>query len=79
MRNEECGDYIGGLPLTSTADEAMQNARSVASLLIKSLFGSVSIATTYWTLWTGSISETYLFSGTQIAGTRKKNSLTSVS
>ena len=79
MRNEECGDYIGGLPVTSTADEAMQNVRGVASPLIKSLFGSASISTTYWTLCTGSISGTYLFSGTQIAGTRKKNSLTSVS
>ena len=41
---------------TLTAEDAMQNARGVASLLTKSLFGSASIATTYWTLWTGSIS-----------------------
>ena len=33
MRHEECGDYIGGLPVTSTADDAMQNARGVASFL----------------------------------------------
>ena len=79
MRNEECGDYIGGLSVTSTADDAMQNARDVASLPTQSLFGSSATATTYWTPWTASIFGIKLFSGTQIAGTRKKDSLTSVS
>ena len=70
-------DYIGGLSVTSTADDATQNARDVASLPTQSLFGSS--ATTYWTPWTASIFGIKLFSGTQIAGTRKKDSLTSVS
>ena len=71
--------YRRTLSVTSTADGAMQNVRGVASLLTRSLFGSASIATTYWTLWIVTISGIQLFSGTQIAGTRKKDSLTSVS
>ena len=50
-----------------------------ASLPTQSLFGSSSTATTYWTPWTASVFGIKLFSGTQIAGTRKKDSLTSVS
>ena len=55
MRHEECGDYNGGLPVTSTADGAMQNERDVDLLPTKSLFASGSTATTYWTLWTVTI------------------------
>ena len=79
MSYEECGDYIGGLSVTSTADDAMQNARDVASLPTHSLFGSSSTATTYWTPWTASIFGIKLSSGAQIADTRKKDFLTSVS
>ena len=79
MRNEECGNCIGGLPGTSTAGDAMLYARGVASLLTRSLFGSASIATTYWTLWTGSISGISLFSEIQTAETSKRVSVTSVS
>ena len=77
MRIEECGNCIAGSPGTSTAS-AVQIARDVLSLPTKSLFESGSTAITYWTLWTDTILGTWLFSGTQIAGTRKKDSVTSV-
>ena len=77
MRREECGNCIAESPETSTADGAMLNARDAASLPTKSPFGSVSNATTYWTLWTGSISGISLFSEIQTAGTSKRVSVTS--
>ena len=77
MRNEECGNCIGGLLGTSTAEDAMLNARGVASLLIRRPFGNVSIVIIYWTLWTGSISGISLFSEIQTAGTSKRVSVTS--
>ena len=43
MRKDECGDYIGGLPVTSTADDAMQIARGIASFLTQSPFRNGSI------------------------------------
>ena len=43
LRNEECGDYIGGLSVTSTADDAMQIARGIASFLNQSPFRTGSI------------------------------------
>jgi hypothetical protein len=79
MRNEECGNCIGGSPKTSTAGDAMQNARDVLSLLTKSRFASGSTATTYWTLWTDTISGILLFSEIQTAGTSKRVSVTSAS
>ena len=77
MRSEECGNCTGGLSVTSTADGAMQNVRDVDLLPTKSLFASGSTATTYWTLWTGSISGILLFSEIQTAGTSKRVSVTS--
>ena len=55
----------------------MQNTRDVASLLNRRPFGNVSIAITYRTLWTGSISGILLFSEIQTAGTSKMGSVTS--
>ena len=79
MRSKECGNCIAESPKTSTADDAMLNARDVASLLTRRPFGNVSIATTYWTLWTDTISGILLFSEIQTAGTSKRVSVTSVS
>ena len=47
--------YRRTLSVTSTADGAMQNVRDVDLLPTKSLFASGSTATTYWTLWTVTI------------------------
>ena len=79
MRNEECGNCIAESPETSTAEDAMLNARDVASLPTKSLFASGSTATAYWTLWIVTISGILLFSGTQTVRTRSRGFVTSVS
>ena len=79
MRREECGNCIGGLSGTLIAEDAMLNARDVASLPTKSLFVSGSTATAYWTLWIVTISGILLFSGTQTVRTRSRGFVTSVS